>query len=206
MIFCAVFYYNCVFFIIFVCFKPLPMETSIKILDKTFVPFIKEEEISAAIEGLADRMNDDFAGVSEENAPILLCTLNGAVPFTGALLTRLRFPVEMAAIRVASYLGTESTGEVRTILGLEKSVKGRLVIVAEDIVDTGNTIEQLCKTLREEGAAGVRICTLLLKPDVYKKNIPLDYVALQIPNRFIVGFGLDYNGFGRNTRDIYVLQ
>jgi hypoxanthine phosphoribosyltransferase len=110
------------------------------------------------------------------------------------------------SIKLSSYEGTNSTGKVRQALGLTADIKGRRVIIIEDIVDSGNTIVELKKILADNGAAESRICTLLYKPDAYKQNMPLDYVAMEIPNDFIVGFGLDYDELGRNYRDIYVLD
>ena len=181
------------------------MEQRITIHGRNFKPLILNAEIEGAIDILADKINHDFEGVTEEDAPILLCTLNGAMIFMGELLKRIDFPVIVKAAKLSSYEGTRSTGIVKSETVL-KGIEGRSVIVIEDIVDTGNTIEAMEKMLFSLGAADVRICTLLLKPDVYKKHIPLDYVALRIPNKFIVGFGLDYDELGRNSKDIYVLD
>lgn len=174
------------------------------LLDKTFVPFISYDKISAAIDKVAENISKDFK--DSEDIPVLLCVLNGSIMFTAELMKRLEFNCELASIKLSSYEGTSSTGVVRTSQKLTTDVKGRKVIVIEDIVDTGNTIEHLQEFLIAQGAAEVKICTLLLKPEVYKKDIKLDYVAMEIPNRFIVGFGLDYDQLGRNTRDIYILE
>ena len=109
-------------------------------------------------------------------------------------------------MKLSSYDGTQSTGNVREVMGMTGSVKGKRVIVVEDIVDTGNTIVDLKRIVKEKGATDCKICTMLLKPEVYKKAVKLDYVAMEIPNRFIVGFGLDYNELGRNYKDIYILD
>ena len=121
-------------------------------------------------------------------------------------MKRLNFPCEFSSIRLSSYEGTLSTGVTRKVLGLTSSIKGRTVLVVEDIVDTGKTITDLHALLLDAGAADVKICTMLLKPEVYKKDLKLDYVAMEIENRFIVGFGLDYDQLGRNYKDIYILD
>lgn len=166
---------------------------------------IPNSEIEAAIDTLAERINADFKHVTEENAPIILCTLNGAVVFMGELMKRLSFPCVVKAAKLSSYEGTRSTGVVKSETVL-KGIEGRSVIVVEDIVDTGNTIVAMKDMLEKLGAKDVRICTLLLKPEVYDKPVKLDYVAMEIPNRFIVGYGLDYDELGRNNKDIYVLD
>lgn len=172
--------------------------------DKSFRPFIPYERIEAAIDAIAEKINLDYEG--DEDIPVLLCTLNGAIMFCAELMKRLRFKCELSCIKLSSYQGTKSTGTVLTTLGPTTDVKGRRVIICEDIVDTGNTIIALQEMLQDKGAAEVRICTMLLKPDVYDKDVKLDYVAMEIPNAFIVGFGLDYNELGRNLKDIYVLD
>ena len=152
----------------------------------------------------AEKINADYKDTTEP--PVILCILNGSIMFTGELMKRLDFDCELVSMKVSSYDGIESTGKIRQVMGLTGSLRGKKVIITEDIVDTGNTIDALVSIARSEGAADVRICSMLLKPDVYKKTIPIDYVAMSIPNRFIVGFGLDYNELGRNYKDIYVLK
>ena len=126
--------------------------------------------------------------------------------FTSELMKRLDFDAELVSMKLSSYQGTTSTGEVREVMSLTGNVSGRKVIIVEDIVDTGTTMVSLVKTLKDKGAKDIKICTMLLKPEVYKKDLKLDYVGMEIPNRFIVGFGLDYDELGRNYRDIYVLD
>ena len=180
------------------------MERKIKLHDKTFKLFIPNDEIELAIDKVAAKMNADHAGCTAP--PVLLCVLNGSILYTAELMKRLDFDAELLSIRLSSYEGTNSTGFVREVMGLSRSIEGREVIVLEDIVDTGATIETLVGMLKDKGAAEVKISTMLLKKEVYKKDIPLDYVAMEIPTRFIVGFGLDYNELGRNLKDIYVLD
>ena len=176
----------------------------ITLFDKTFKPFIPYAEIEKAIGQVAERINKDFENSNE--VPILLCTLNGAIMFTSELMKRLNFISELVTIKLSSYIGTQSSGEVSQVMGLTTDVKGRKVIVVEDIVDTGTTIVALKKFLQEQGASDIRICTMLLKPASYKGDVKLDYVAMEIPNDFIVGFGLDYDNLGRSYKDIYVLD
>ena len=180
------------------------MENRIKLHDKTFKRFIPHETVEAAIDRLAGKINQDYEGITE--APVLLCVLNGSILFTAELMKRLDFNVELVSIKLSSYEGTRSTGVVREAMGLTGDIKGKEVIIVEDIVDTGRTIENLVHLLQERGAYKIKVCTMLLKPEMYKKDIPLDYVAMEIPDDFIVGFGLDYDELGRNINDIYVLD
>ena len=172
--------------------------------NKTFRKFIPYEELAAAIDNVAAQINEDFNECSD--VPVLLCVLNGSIMFMGELMKRLDFNCQIVSTKLTSYEGTSTTGNVKQALGLTADIKGRRVIIVEDIVDSGNTIVELKRILSEAGASQSYICTLLLKPDAYKKNIPIDYVALEIPNDFIVGFGLDYDELGRNYKDIYVLD
>ena len=176
----------------------------ITLKDKTFKTAIPDERISEAIDAVAEKINQDFNGC--EDVPILLCVLNGSIMFTAELMKRLTFNCQVVSTKLTSYVGTSTTGTVKQAMGLTADITGRRVIVIEDIVDSGNTIVELKKILEEKGASESRICTLLLKPDAYKKDVKLDYVAMEIPNDFIVGFGLDYDELGRNLKDIYVLD
>lgn len=192
-------------FCIFVLLKSLrKMNDSIILHDKVFKPYLSYDKIISAIDGVAAKINADYEGCTD--IPVLLCVLNGSIVFTGELMKRLKFNVELVSMKLTSYDGVRSTGKVRQVMGLSGSVKGKRVIVVEDIVDTGNTIVDLMDIVLGEGASDVRICTMLLKPEVYKKDVKLDYVGMEIPNAFIVGFGLDYNEIGRNYKDIYVLD
>ena len=176
----------------------------ITLKDKTFKTFIPYEKISAAIDKVTDKMNADFKEC--EDVPVLLCVLNGSIMFMGELMKRLDFNCQIVSTKLTSYEGTETTGKVKQAMGLTADIKGRRVIIVEDIVDSGNTIVELKRIMEEEGAAQSYVCSLLLKPDAYKKDIKIDYVAMEIPNDFIVGFGLDYDEYGRNLKDIYVLD
>ena len=176
----------------------------IRLFDKTFRTFIPNEAIEKAIDDVAQKLNADFKGCSD--IPILLCVLNGSIMFTAELMKRLDFNCELVSIKLTSYSGTESTGHVRQAMGLTSDISGRRVIIVEDIVDSGNTILELRKILADKGAAASYICTMLLKPDSCRPDVCPEYVAMEIPNDFIVGFGLDYNEIGRNLKDIYVLD
>ena len=176
----------------------------ITLKDKTFRKAIPYEKISSAIDAVADRINADFQGCTD--VPVLLCVLNGSIMFMGELMQRLNFDLQTISIKLTSYEGTSTTGRVKQAMGLTADLTGRRVIVVEDIVDSGNTIVELKEILKEKGASESYICSLLLKPDAYKKDVKIDYVAMEIPNDFIVGFGLDYDELGRNYKDIYVLD
>ena len=160
-------------------------------------------QIEEAVSAVAEKINRDLKDV---DTPIFLSVLNGSFMFTADLMRKIEVECDVVFIKLASYSGTSSTGEVKQIMGLNTDVKGRTVIIVEDIVETGNTIEELYRILKEAGAADIKVCTLLLKPEAYRTEIKIDYAALQIPNDFIVGYGLDYNQLGRQYKDIYVLD
>ena len=176
----------------------------ITLFDKKFKTLIPYSRISAALDEVAEKMNKDFEGC--EDIPILLCVLNGSIMYMGELMQRLRFNCQIVSIKLTSYEGTSTTGRVKQAMGLTGDIKGRRVIIVEDIVDTGNTIVELKDILADAGATETYVCTMLHKPEAYKKDAKLDYVAMEIPNEFIIGFGLDYNELGRNLKDIYVLD
>ena len=146
------------------------------------------------------------AAITDDDPVVMICTLNGAVIFAAELLKRIQFPLVLKACKLSSYLGTSSTGVVKTEVPLPAHLEGKRVLVVEDIVDTGGTIVAMMDQLQSLKVRDARICTLLLKTEVYKKDLKLDYVAMEIPNRFIVGFGLDYDELGRNIKDIYVID
>lgn len=176
----------------------------ITLKDKTFRTFIPNEKIEEAICKVSEKLNADYKECGE--IPVILCTLNGAIMFTAGLMKRLDFDCELISLKLSSYIGTESTGKVRQVMGMTGDISGKRVIIVEDIVDTGNTIVDLMNIVKEKGAKDCRVCTMLLKPEVYKKDVKLDYVAMEIPNKFIVGYGLDYDELGRNYKDIYILD
>ncbi|GAA4407545.1 hypoxanthine phosphoribosyltransferase [Nibrella viscosa] len=174
----------------------------LEIKDKTFVPFIGHETLQSRIAELAGQINQDYKG----KQPLLVVVLNGAFLFAADLMKNLTIPCEITFIRVASYAKMASTGKVKEILGLQESVAGRDLIVIEDIVDTGLTLAQIKEQLQVLNPASVALATLLFKPEALIKELPLDYVGFKIENRFVVGYGLDYDGLGRNTKEIFVLK
>ncbi|MBS6269207.1 MAG: hypoxanthine phosphoribosyltransferase [Tannerella sp.] len=174
---------------------------TIQIKDKTFRPYIRREEIKVAIEKIAARINNELAG---EN-PLFICVLNGAFVFAADLLREITIESEITFMRMKSYSGTQSTGVVKIIHGLDEDIKDRTVIVVEDIVDTGFTMQRIINQLKEREPKQVKIATLLFKPKALKCDVHVDYAALEIPNDFIVGYGLDYDEQGRNLKDIYVI-
>ena len=182
------------------------MEKKIRLHDKTFKMFISNEDIEKAIDAVAERLNRDYADATDDDPVVMICTLNGAVIFAAELLKRIQFPLVLKACKLSSYVGTSSTGVVKTEVPLPAHLEGKRVLIVEDIVDTGGTIVAMTDLLKESKVRDARVCTLLLKKEVYKKDVKLDYVAMEIPNRFIVGFGLDYDELGRNIKDIYVLD
>ncbi|MDD2590546.1 MAG: hypoxanthine phosphoribosyltransferase [Fermentimonas sp.] len=175
------------------------MKKAITINDKQFELLIEQEVIENEIKRVAERINIEL----KDKKPLFIAVLNGAFMFAGELMKQVNILSEITFVRLASYQGTSSSQNVKTILGLNESIKGRTIVIIEDIVDSGNTMAALIDELTDLDPADIRIATLLYKPAAMKKKLHLDYVALEIPNDFIVGYGLDYDGFGRNLKDIY---
>lgn len=173
----------------------------IQIKDKRFKTFIPEEQIIKEVARVADEINRDLSGTN----PLFISVLNGSFMFTADLMKHLTMPCEVSFVKLASYEGTSSTGKVKELVGLGDDITGRTVVIVEDIVDTGLTMKQLVETLRARGPKDIKIATLLVKPDKLKVELDINYVAMNIPNDFIVGYGLDYDGLGRNYRDIYTV-
>jgi len=174
---------------------------TIQIKDKKFVLSIPEAEIQKAVREVGEIMNRDLA----DKNPLFICVLNGAFMFAGDLMKIVNVPCEITFIKLSSYEGLYTTGTVKEIIGLNESVVGRNVVVVEDIVDTGITMERILGSLLAKGANEIRIATFLQKPDALQRDIHVDYVAMKIPNDFIVGYGLDYDGYGRNLKEIYTV-
>lgn len=170
--------------------------------DKTFVPFISENEINQAIKKLAMKISADY----QNDTPLFLGVLNGAFLFLGELLKNFNGKCEVSFVKLASYEGTTTTGKMKNLIGLNESVENKHIIVVEDIVDTGHTLEYLMEYLNEMKPKSIKTATLFFKPDAYKKNINIDYIGIEIPNKFIVGYGLDYDGLGRNLPEVYQLK
>lgn len=170
-----------------------------KIHDRDFELFIPNSRIKAVISAMAENMNRDLA----DKDVIFMGILNGAFMFAAELIRHMAPSCQITFLKLASYAGTSSTGTVKRLIGINEDIQKKTVVILEDIVDTGNTIEHIIRQLRGYDPAEIRVATLLHKPDAYRKDIALDYVGLEIPNDFVVGFGLDYEGYGRNLPDIY---
>jgi len=176
--------------------------STIQVLDKTFEPYLKEAAIQEKITKLAGQLNHDYAG----KRPIFLSVLNGAFLFTGDLFKQITIEAEVSFIKLASYKGTSSTGNVITAIGLDINVKDRHIIILEDIIDTGKTLHHYLPQLENMQPASVKIAVLLNKKEALIYPVQIDYACFEIPNKFVVGYGLDYDGLGRNSRDIYQLK
>lgn len=172
------------------------------IRDKNFEPYIHEEQILTRIREIARDINKRYA----DSNPLFLSVLNGSFMFAADLMKEIPVRSEISFVKYTSYQAMESTGKIRELIGLNDEVTGRDVVIIEDIVDTGHTMHHLIEELKKLNPASVSICTLLLKPDALKRPIDLDYIGFSIPNKFVVGYGLDYDGYGRNFRDIYQLS
>ncbi|GAB2704913.1 hypoxanthine phosphoribosyltransferase [Hymenobacter frigidus] len=175
-------------------------QSHVTIHDRVFRPYLPAAALDEAVSTLATRLSADYAG----REPLFVVVLTGAFMFASDLLKRMTEPCEIVFIRVASYEGTDSTGVVQEVLGLRENIQGRHIIIVEDIVDTGTTMHHLLPTLLAKGPASVEIATLFYKPASLRHELDLRYVALEIPNDFVVGYGLDYDGLGRNLPDVYV--
>lgn len=174
----------------------------ITIKDKQFEPFIPHEQIAERVAALAERLNTDYTGKN----PILIGILNGAFMFAADLVRKLNFDHEIQFAKFSSYEGMDTTGKVKQLIGLSIDIKERDIIIVEDIIDTGTTMFHLLPQLKEMGAKSVEIATLLMKPGKLKVPLNVKYCAMEIPNEFIVGYGLDYDGIGRNYKSIYVVK
>mgnify|MGYP002621911669 CR=1 FL=1 len=173
----------------------------IKILDKTFETTYTEADVLSAISRVADKISKDLT----DKDPVFVCVLNGAFMFAADLMKRVNIPSQISFVKLASYSGTQSTGVTKELIGLNESLVGKTVVIIEDIVDTGITIANLMEQVRQKGATDVRVATLLYKPASCKLNWTPEYVGIEIPNDFIVGYGLDYDGYGRNIPEIMTL-
>ena len=175
--------------------------STISIKDKKFSLSIPEEKIQEVVKQVAEKINRDMA----DKDPLFICVLNGAFMFAGDLMKYVNIPCEITFIKLSSYDGLYTTGAVKEVMGLNESVVDRNVVVVEDIVDTGITMEKILGSLIAKGAKEIKVATFLQKPDALRRDIQIDYIAMKIPNDFIVGYGLDYDGYGRNLRDIYTV-
>ncbi len=173
----------------------------LKVLDKEFVISLSSDKIQSRISELAEKLSSDF----QDKKPVFLGILNGSFMFASDLFKKIRMDAQITFLKLASYQGSSSTGSVKQLIGLNQEITGQHIIILEDIVDTGITLENIMMQLSGYQPASITIVTLLFKPEAYQKDFDIDYIGFSIPNEFIVGYGLDYDGFGRNTEDIYTL-
>lgn len=174
----------------------------IQLHDKHFIPFISAKEIDSAIAKMAQEVAEDM----DEEIPLFVGVLNGAFMVVSDFMKHYSKPCEVSFVKLASYEGTSTTNEVKKLIGLNQDLSGRTVVVIEDIVDTGNTLVELKAMFEAKNVKQLKIATLFLKPEAYTKDIKIDYIGIEIPNKFIVGFGLDYDGLGRNIPEVYQLK
>ncbi len=178
------------------------MAPEINILGNTFVPFIEREKIQNRIQELGADISKDYAG----EKPLMIAVLNGSFIFAADLFRAVTIDATISFVKLASYKGTTSTGNVVTAIGLEENLRGRHVIIVEDIIDTGKTLSAFLPEIYERGPASVKIATFLVKPDALQYDVKADYTGFEIENKFVVGYGLDYDGHGRNLPDLHVLK
>jgi hypoxanthine phosphoribosyltransferase len=173
----------------------------IRVHDKNFEPYLSAVQIAEKIRGMADRLNRDYAG----EKPLFIAILNGAFMFASDLFKEISIEAEISFIKLASYKGTKSSGQVITAIGLDTDLIGRHVVILEDIVDTGKTLSEFLPQLEHQQPASMKIAALLHKPEATVYPIKVDYLGFSVPNKFLLGYGLDYDGLGRNIRSIYQL-
>lgn len=178
------------------------MKNTVTLNDRTFRVMISAEQIDQAVTAVAEQINHDYA---QKETPLFLGVLNGSFMFMSDLMKKIEFNCELSFVKLASYEGTCSCGEVSCLIGLNNEIKGRHVIIVEDIVDTGRSIAHMLEELKKHEVASVEVCTLFFKPGSYAQPYPIRYRALEIGNEFIVGYGLDYDQLGRNLKDVYVV-
>ena len=176
--------------------------SSIKVIDKEFIPYLSEAAIQEKITELAIQLNQEYVG----KKPLFLSILNGSFLFTADLFRQINIEAEICFIKLASYKGTTSSGNVITAIGLDANVNGRDIIIVEDIIDTGKTLHHYLPQLESQHPASIKIAVLLNKKEALQFPVKIDYACFDIPNKFVVGYGLDYDGYGRNTREIYQLK
>lgn len=178
------------------------MGKTITIHDKKFVKIISSAKIQKSISKTAKKINKDF----QNKKPIFISVLNGSFLFAADLLKQIKCKCEISFIKVSSYSGTQSTGNVNTLIGLNENLEGRTVIILEDIVDSGNTLEKVMEELKYHQPKSIKVATLFFKSEAYTKKIKLDYIGIKVPNKFLLGYGLDFDGLGRNLQDVYRME
>ena len=177
------------------------MNKQVKVRDRVFEVSLSEEKIKERVAQIAAEISKDLEG----DHPLFLAVLNGSFVFAADLMREVSIPCEITFVRMSSYVGTSSTGQVKELIGLKESIEGRTVVIVEDIIDSGLTMKDLLATLKAKNPKEVRIASLLVKPGNLKVDLDIDYAVMEIPNDFIVGYGLDYDQEGRNLRDIYTI-
>ena len=178
------------------------MET-IQIHDKQFVPFINRDKIERYVAFLADQIAQDL---DPNEVPIFIGILNGSFMFAADFVRKYPHECHITFVKMASYEGVNSTGKIKHLVGINENLEGRTVVILEDIIDTGNTLAEIYEIFRDKKVKQLKIATLFFKPDVFRKELPIDYIGKSIEDKFIVGYGLDYDGLGRNLSDIYQLK
>jgi hypoxanthine phosphoribosyltransferase len=174
---------------------------TVTVHDKTFVPYLSEETIKEKIRGLAAEINKDYA----DKRPLFIAILNGSFMFASDLFKELTIDAEICFIKLASYKGTKSTGHVVTAIGLDTDINGRDIIIIEDIIDTGKTLHEFLPQITHQAPSSIKVAVLLHKPEATKFPMTIDYCCFTIPNKFVLGYGLDYDGLGRNLKELYQL-
>lgn len=177
------------------------MREHVQILDLYFKPYISADRIAEAVSNIAKKIDEDF--LDSNSHPLFICILNGSFIFSSDLLKNIQSPCQIEFVRLKSYQGTETTEDVREILGLQIDIRDRDVIIIEDIVDTGHTLANFLNTLQAHQPKSVKIASLIFKKEAFQKDFAIDYLGFEIENKFIVGYGLDYNEYGRNLPEIY---
>jgi len=177
------------------------MSGVVTIQGRQFKPYIGQERIAEAVKKIAAHMNEEL----KNEFPFFLAVLNGSFMFVADLMKEIEIPCSVSFVKLASYEGTGSTGNVKELVGLTENISGRTIVIIEDIIDSGLTVEGLINDLRKKNVKSIRIATALFKPEAFKKNYKIDYIGFEIPDKFVVGYGMDYDGHGRNLKEIHVL-
>lgn len=176
---------------------------SIKLHDKHFIPFISKERISKYVDYLANSVAKDLG---ENETPIFIAILNGSFMFAADFVREYPFNCHISFVKLASYEGTGSSGKIKQLVGINENLEGKTVVILEDIIDTGNTLSEIYKIFEDQKVKNLKIATLFFKPDVFRKSLSINYIGKSIEDKFIVGYGLDYDGLGRNLADIYQIK
>ncbi len=176
---------------------------TIKLNDKYFDLFITKEKIEKAVKKIAKEIENDL---DEDEVPIFIGVLNGSFMFVADFVRAYPYNCHLSFVKLTSYQGTNSTGKVKKLVGINENLKGKTVVILEDIIDTGNTLEEIYTIFKDERLKQLKVATLFFKPDIYKKDLHIDYIGISIEDKFIIGYGLDYDGLGRNLPNVYQLK